>query len=73
MQSYAQIIDKTLTYEQLPSLASKLNLPAGWTYSTQTPEQDFELIATGIAYVVNDDLANSYQRRQAQGVMPPTL
>ena len=66
MQSYAQIVDKTLTYEQLPSLANKLNLPEGWTYSTETPEQDFELVATGLAYVINDDLGNSYQR-QLQG------
>ena len=69
MQSYAQIVDPTLTYEQLPSLASKLNLPEGWTYSTKTPVQDFELVATGLAYVINDDLANSYQRRP---LMPAT-
>jgi hypothetical protein len=72
MQSYAQIVDKTLTYAQLPSLANKLQLPQGWTYSTETPGQNFELVATGIAYVVNDDLANSYQRLSPGQTLAPT-
>ncbi len=64
MQSYAQIVDKTLTYKQLSSLASKLQLPSGWTYTTKTLQQDLKLdtTSTGLAYVVNDNLANSYQR-----------
>jgi hypothetical protein len=64
MQSYAQIVDKTLTYNQLPSLASKLQLPTGWTYSTKTLQQDLKLdtTSTGVAYVVNDNLEDSYQR-----------
>lgn len=63
MQSYAQIIDKTLTYKQLPSLGSKLQLPQGWKYSTETPKQELKLVANGVAYVVNDNFADSYQRR----------
>lgn len=62
MQSYAQILNKTLRYDDLPDLASKLMLPAGWTYTSETPTEDFELVADGLAYVVNDDLYNSYQR-----------
>jgi len=64
MQSYAQIVDKTLTYKQLPSLASKLQLPSGWSYSTKTLQQELRLdtTSTGVAYVVNDNLADSYQR-----------
>ena len=64
MQSYAQIVDKTLTYKQLSSLASKLQLPSGWTYTTKTLQQDLKLdtTSTGVAYVVNDNLADSYQR-----------
>ena len=64
MQFYAQIVDKTLTYNQLPSLASKLQLPSGWSYSTKTLQQELRLdtTSTGIATVVNDNLANSYQR-----------
>ena len=64
MQSYAQIVDQTLTYKQLSSLASKLQLPNGWTYTTKTLQQDLKLdtTSTGVAYVVNDNLADSYQR-----------
>jgi hypothetical protein len=64
MQSYAQIKDKSLTIDDLASLGSKLSLPEGWTYSTRTlTERDYELVTTGLAYVINDDFYNSYQRR----------
>lgn len=63
MQSYAQILDKTLTIKQLPDLATKLTLPPGWSYKSRTPSKDLKLEAKGVAYVVNDNLANSYQRR----------
>lgn len=61
MQSYAQIVDRTLTYEQLPNLKARLTLPAGWDYSTRTLTQDLLMNSNGLAFVVNDDLANSYQ------------
>ena len=61
MQSYAQIVDPTLMYKDLPDLASELNLPQGWQYHTQTLTQDLQLNSNGLATVVNDDLANSYQ------------
>jgi len=63
MQSYAQITDKDLTLDDLATLGSKLSLPDGWTYSTRTLEEDFDLVTTGLAYVINDNLYNSYQRR----------
>jgi hypothetical protein len=63
MQSYAQIKDKSLTIDDLASLGSKLSLPEGWTYSTRTLAEDYELVTNGLAYVINDDLYNSYQRR----------
>jgi hypothetical protein len=63
MQSYAQIADKNLTIDDLSSLGSKLALPAGWTYSTRTLDAPYQLVTTGLAYVINDDLYNSYQRR----------
>ena len=64
MQSFAQIVDKTLTYEQLPNLASKLKLPTGWSYSTRTLTEDLTLNSNGLATIVNDNLANSYQLNQ---------
>jgi hypothetical protein len=37
MQAYAQIVDKTLTYDDLPGLGAKLKLPSGWRYSSTVP------------------------------------
>jgi hypothetical protein len=62
MQSYAQIKDKDLTIDDLASLASRLSLPEGWTYTTRALTEDYELVTNGLAYVINDDLYNSYQR-----------
>jgi hypothetical protein len=63
MQSYAQIKDKNLSIDDLASLESKLELPEGWTYTTRTLTEDLLLDSGGLAYVINDDLYNAYQRR----------
>ncbi|MSO48085.1 MAG: hypothetical protein EXQ67_08385 [Thermoleophilia bacterium] len=66
MQSYAQIADKTLTYDQLATMGSKLDLPEGWTYASRMLTERFELntdVSDGKAFVINDNLYNSYQRR----------
>jgi hypothetical protein len=63
MQSYAQMADRTLTIEQLPNLSSKLKLPQGWGYKTETLSSELDLSSNGLATVVNDDLYNSYQKR----------
>ncbi|MFN8620171.1 MAG: hypothetical protein U0869_26225 [Chloroflexota bacterium] len=63
MQSYSQIVDKTLTIGQLDDLASKLSLPEGWTYAVETLTDELQLASNGLAYVINDDLYDSYQRR----------
>jgi hypothetical protein len=62
MQSYAQIVDPGLTLAALEHLGSRLKLPAGWHYRTRKLDADVELKADGLAYVINDDLYNSYQR-----------
>jgi hypothetical protein len=62
MQSYAQIIDKSLTYADLPKLGSRLKLPAGWRYETTTPASDLVLGAQGRAIVIQDDLDDTYQK-----------
>jgi hypothetical protein len=61
MQSYAQIVEPTLMYKDLPHLAGELNLPQGWSYRTETPKQELQLNSNGLATIVNDDLANAYQ------------
>jgi hypothetical protein len=63
MQSYARIKDKTLNIHNLDSLTRKLSLPEGWTFTTRTLTEKFDLNSGGLAYVINDDLYNAYQRR----------
>jgi hypothetical protein len=66
MQSYARFVDTGLGYDQLADLGSKLDLPDGWRYSTRTLDGDYALSTAGtdgIAYVLMDNLGNSYQRR----------
>jgi hypothetical protein len=62
MQSYAQIIDKSLSYADLPKLGGRLKLPAGWRYETMPPDTDLMLGAQGKVTVVQDDLDNTYQK-----------
>ena len=68
MQSFTTIVDPELTYEALPTLGERLQLPEGWSYSTRVLDADYNLSTAdtgGNAFVVNDDLMNSYQRRAA--------
>lgn len=62
MQSYAQIVDPKLTYADLAGLGSRLKPPAGWSYSTRTPDKDLLLAAKGTAIVIQDELKNTYQK-----------
>ncbi|MFO0580143.1 MAG: hypothetical protein U1A78_39725 [Polyangia bacterium] len=62
MQSYAQIADPKLSIDDLENLGSRLKLPAGWSYRARRLDADTELKTDGLAYVINDDFYNSYQR-----------
>ena len=62
MQSYAQIVDKNLQLTDLANLGQRLTLPTGWTFQTRTLTQPLELKANGIAYVLQDNLRDSYQK-----------
>ena len=63
MQSYSQIVNPALNIKDLPVLSEQLKLPAGWTYRSRVLDQDLSLVANGVAYVLQDNLSNSYQRR----------
>ena len=63
MQSYSQIVNPALNMKDLPILSEQLKLPIGWTYRSRVLDQDLSLVANGIAYVLQDNLSNSYQRR----------
>jgi hypothetical protein len=62
MQTYAQIVDKDLSYDDLPTLGAKLKLPSGWRYSSTVPDKDLMLGAAGKATVIQDELENTYQK-----------
>ena len=62
MQSHSRIIDADLEIESLSSLGERLELPEGWTFSTRVLDEDYYLVSDGKAFVIQDDLANTYQR-----------
>lgn len=62
MQTYALMVDPNLTIDQLPGLGSRLKLPKGWKYRALKLDKDLVMAVNGKAYLVQDDLENSYQR-----------
>lgn len=64
MQSYAQIVDPTLTEPDLGRLGSRLKLPSGWQFNAVALDHDLVLktIDSNKAHVIQDDLQNTYQR-----------
>lgn len=62
MQSYAQIADPTLIIADLETLGARLDLPKGWTFQSRVLTEDSDLKANGLAYVINDNLYNAYQK-----------
>jgi len=72
MQSYSQQLNPALNLQELPTLAQTLSLPAGWRFTTQTLDEQLNLVTGGTAYVVNDNFANSYQKRTELDTTGPT-
>jgi hypothetical protein len=62
MQSYAQIVDATLSERDLAGLSARLQLPSGWSYRTRTLAADLLVRTPGQATVVQDDLQNTYSK-----------
>jgi len=61
MQTWSQTVDKNLSLDDLPGLASRLHLPEGWRYRTRTLTSPLSVdTTTRDAHVTQDDLANSY-------------
>ena len=61
MQIWSQTVDRALSLADLPGLASRLSLPAGWRYEARTPSSTLRVDTTNQdAGVTQDDLANSY-------------
>lgn len=61
MQTCSQVIDTTLTLDDLPGLAGRLHLPDGWRYETRTLTSPLVVDTTERkAHVLQDELTNSY-------------
>lgn len=61
MQTYSQVVDRTLVLGDLPGLGTRLNLPEGWRYETRTLTSPLVIDTSGRdAHVIQDDLTNSY-------------
>jgi hypothetical protein len=61
MQTYTTHTDASLTEADLPNLAQRLKLPAGWRYKAKTLDRDLTITTSGLANIVPDDLENMYQ------------
>jgi D-alanyl-D-alanine dipeptidase len=73
MQAYSQIIEPGLTYEDLPSLGDRLDLPQGWTYETRVLDRDEGVAPTGArATILVDELRNTYQLTNNVATGPAT-
>lgn len=64
LQAYTNNIDKTLRARNLRSLADNeaMALPEGWKYRTIKLKKQLRLKAPGIATILRDPLAGTYQR-----------
>ncbi len=60
MQSYAQIVDTSLSERDLPGLGARLTLPEGWQYRARTLTSPLVVRTPGEATVVQDELQNTY-------------
>jgi hypothetical protein len=61
MQTWSQVIDKSLTLDDLAGLASRLDPPQGWRYETRTLTEPLTVDTTNtVAHVLQDELTNSY-------------
>jgi hypothetical protein len=65
MQSFSLQQKADLAEADLPGLAAQHTLPSGWTYRARDLGEPLQVTAVdGMATVVQDDLANTYQRAQ---------
>jgi hypothetical protein len=62
MLSYSQTVDPMLSSEALETLGNRLNLPEGWSYQARVLTADSALVSEGVAYVMNDEFLNTYQK-----------
>jgi hypothetical protein len=61
MQTWSQVADPNLSRADLPGLASRLDLPPGWSYQPRVLTSELRVdTRTQAAHVLEDNLTNSY-------------
>ncbi|WP_117433300.1 hypothetical protein [Mycobacterium marinum] len=61
MQTWSQVVDPNLARADLPGLATRLDLPEGWSYEPRVLAEIMRVDTTDRpAHVTQDDLSNSY-------------
>ncbi len=61
MQTWSQVVDPALAYDDLPALAARLHLPDGWSYRARQLDEQLRIdTSRQAAQVLQDDLTNSY-------------
>jgi hypothetical protein len=66
MQSWSQQVDPKLAEADLAGLATRLQLPTGWTYSFRALTDTLKIVTVDQpAQVLQDDLGNSYSQETA--------
>jgi hypothetical protein len=76
MQSFSRDVDPTLTEDNLPHLAARLELPEGWGFRAEVLDQDLEVSSSedNLAHVLYDNLDNVYQGSDVgRAFSPPFL
>jgi hypothetical protein len=61
MQAFGQLVDKTLTYDTLKDLGSKLKPAPGWKFRVAVLDRDLTISTPqGYNWIVQDELQNTY-------------
>jgi hypothetical protein len=61
MQAWGQLVDKSLTYETLKDLGSKLKPAPGWKFRVAVLDKDLTISTPkGYNWIVQDELQNTY-------------
>ncbi|CAA0136836.1 Uncharacterised protein [Mycolicibacterium vanbaalenii] len=66
MQTWSQVVDPELSYEDLAGLGARLRLPEGWSYRSHDLDEELRIdTSSQAAQVLQDDLTNSYSLASA--------
>ena len=68
MKSWSEMVDPTLSYDNLADLGDKLKLPEGWTFHVYIPTEEFTITAiSGNAHIIQDEFVNTYDGCYIEG------